>query len=92
MGDRFAGGLARTADERLHAGEEFGKREGLRQIIVTAALQPEYAVVEGGPRAEDQHGDGNLFLTQETQEREAVELGQVEVEHGGVVGDDPREV
>ena len=58
------GGAAGAADERLHAGEQFGKREGLGEVIVAAALQAEHAVVDGGAGAEDEHGRGDFFLAE----------------------------
>ena len=92
MGRILAARAAGAADERLHAGQQFGEREGFRQVIVAAALQAEHAVVEGGAGAEDQHRRGDFLLAQEPQQGQAVELGQVEVEHRGVVRDGFRQV
>ena len=46
--------LRGAADERLHAGKQFGKGKRLGEIIVAARLQAAHPVVHGTLRAEDE--------------------------------------
>ena len=80
--------LARAAaapQQRLHARQQLGERERLGQVIVAAGLQPLHAIVDGVARAEDQHRHLLLLRAQLLDQREAVELRQHHVDHGGVV-------
>ena len=60
------GGAGRAPDQRLHAGEQLGERERLRQVVVAAGLEPLDAVVDRVPRAQDQdrcpHAAGRASL------------------------------
>src|ERR1051325_8960849 len=44
-------GVRRAANQGLHAGEQFGKRKRLYEIIVAAGLQPAHAIIDRGLRA-----------------------------------------
>ena len=75
---------AATAQQRLHPREEFGKGEGLDQVVVGAAFQPAHAVFDGVARG--QHEDGRvLVLAHRGQDLEAVHAGQHDVQDDEVV-------
>ena len=84
---RRLGGVRGAANERLHAGQQFGKCKRLCQIIVAARLQAFHAVIHAGLRAEDEHGREDFVLAQLAEQRKAVELRQHDVEHRRVVSD-----
>src|SRR5581483_394442 len=79
------GGVGGAADERLDAGEQFGEGEGFGEVIVAAGLEAFDAVVHGGLGAEDDHRHAEALLAQTLDEAEAVELGEHDVDDGGVV-------
>ena len=76
-------GAARTAQERPHPASELPDREGLRDVVVGAELEPEHLVelvVAGG-----EHDDRHFALgAQALADLEAVELRQHDVEHDQV--------
>jgi hypothetical protein len=74
-----------AAAERLDAGDELVHREGFCEVIVGAGLESFDAVFDLAPGGEDEHAGGRTALTQAGENREAVERGQVEVEHDEVV-------
>ena len=82
----WLGGLGGAADEGLEAGGKLGKGEGLGQVIVGPGFQTLDAVVHGGLGAEDDDGSADFFGAEAMDQAEAVELGQHDVHHGGVIG------
>ncbi len=78
------GGGAAAADEGLEAREQLGEGERLGQVVVAAALQAGDTVVERALGAEDEDGDLDALGAPALDDAEAVELGQHEVDDGGV--------
>ncbi len=81
-------GLA-PAVERAHAGQEFGEGVGFDQIIVGPEVEAAQALFEFAAGGRHNDGKGGLGLAQEGEEREAIAVGQPEVEHdqvGDLVG------
>ncbi len=76
-------GRARMRDAKA-GGEPLVEVEGLRQIIVRAAVQPADAVARIGARGEDEDGRG-FRPAQAPQDLEAVHHRQHEIEHDGIV-------
>ena len=69
-----------SPDERLDARQQLGEREGFGEVVVAAGLQAPHAIVHGSPRAQNQHRRGPAPAAQLVDEREAVALGQHEVD------------
>jgi hypothetical protein len=65
---------------------KLGEGERLGQVIVAAGLEALDAVVHGGLGAEDDDGGADFLGAELLDEAQAVELGQHDVHHGGVVG------
>ena len=68
-------GLGGTANQGLDAGQQFGERKRLGQVIVTAGLEALDAVIHGSLGAEDQDRDADAFgakLLNEAQARRAL--------------------
>src|ERR1700722_8350881 len=79
------GSLRGAADQSVQAGGQFGEGKRLGQIIVTAGLQPFDAVVQRGFGAENDDGRADFLAAQALDQTQAVELGQHDIDHGGVV-------
>ena len=82
---RRLGRARRAADQRLHAREQLGERERLGQVVVAAGLQAADAVVDRPPRAQNQHRRRDAAPAQLLDERQAVALGQHQVDDRDVV-------
>src|SRR5882672_3745816 len=72
--------------ERADAGEQFGERERLDQVVVGAGVEAGDAIIDGVPCREQQDRRRHAPLAQIAQQREAVELGQEDIEQDDVVG------
>jgi hypothetical protein len=81
-----------SADHGSDAGEQLGEAEGLRDVVVGAAVESFDAVGDGVARGNDDHGDVGAGLSELADEGEAVEAGQVDVEEDEVVVAGAREV
>ena len=77
-------GRRRSPHQRLHAREQFGKGEGLGEVVVAAGLQAAHAIVHGVARAEDQHRHVLAAPAQRVDQREAVETGQAQIDDGDI--------
>ena len=76
---------AGAAEQRLHARQQLGEREGLGEVIVAAGLKALHAIVDRVPRAQDQHRRLDLLRAQLFDQRQAVEAGQHHVDDRRVV-------
>src|SRR5207248_5337026 len=78
-----------AAEDRAHAADELGDREGLRDVVVRACLEPEDAVDLGVHRG--QHQDRDVALAaQAPADLDPREAGQADVEDEDVVARRPR--
>ena len=78
--------LARAAQLRFEPRDQFLQRERLHQIVVGAAAQALHTIVQAAPRGQHQHGRRVLAMAQLAQDREAVSVGQTEIENDGRIG------
>ena len=83
-GRRF-GGACGAPHQRLHPREQLREREGLRQVVVAAGLQAPHAIVDGPSGAEDENGRRDAAAAELVDERQAVALGQHQVDDRDVV-------
>jgi hypothetical protein len=74
-----------AAVQHLHAGEQFGKRIGLGQIVVAAGAQAGHAVVHLAQRRQDQHGRRVATRAQARDDGQAVAARQHPVDHHHIV-------
>ncbi len=75
--------------DRLHACDQLGGRERLREVVVAAELEPEHAVDLSVTRGEEDHRNLRR-LPQALDHLEPVDVGEPDVEHheaGPVVAD-----
>ena len=70
-----------AARQRADARHQFGRGEGLDQVIVGAGLQPAYAVLDGIARGQQQYRGGVAARPQAAHDFEAVDAGQADVEY-----------
>ena len=63
---------------------QFAQVEGFRQVVVGTKIQTAHLVADPAARGQDQHG-GAPLLAQPAQHLEAIQDGQHEIEHDGVV-------
>ena len=82
---RGLGGGGGPADERLHAGEQLGEGEGLREVVVSPRLQAAHPVVHRALRAQEENWHAAAVGAQALHEADAVERGQHHVHDRGVV-------
>ena len=80
--DRGAGG---AADQGVHPRQQFGKREGLGQVVVPTCRQTGDAVVHRVPGAQDQHRGVDATLAHALDQAETIEVRQHQVDDGDVV-------
>ena len=73
------------SQERTQAGEQLGERERLLEVVVRAGVQAGDAVGELAARRQHENGRGDLLVTETTEEREAVDVGEAEIEHDDIV-------
>ena len=73
------GGAVDPAQHRLHAGDELGGGERLREVVVAAELEPEHPVDLAVAGGEEDHGHLRR-LPQPPAHLEAVDVGQADVE------------
>src|SRR6516165_5530143 len=79
--------LARTPQQRFQAGQQLLERKRLDEIVIGAAAQPSDAILQASTGGEHQNRQWILAPPYLSQDREAVAIGQAEVEHhGGVTG------
>jgi hypothetical protein len=64
------------AQQRLDTCEQFGKREGLRKIIITAAAQTPHPLVEARQSAENEHWRGFAEISQGCNNRYAIDAAR----------------
>ena len=83
--DRFLAAAAAAARQHLDAGEQFGERIGLGQIVVAAGAQALHAVVDLAERGQDQHRRLDALGAQFADHRQAIALGQHAVDDQHVV-------
>jgi hypothetical protein len=76
----------RTAHQRAQARQQFLGVEGLGQIVVGPCVKAGDLLAPGAARSQDQHRRGDAVLAPTLQHRDAVDLGQAQIEHDGVVG------
>ena len=74
-----------AADQRAHARLELGQVERLGHVVVGAEVEALDPLLERVARGEDQHRHARAPVAQAPQHRQAVELGQRDVEHHQVV-------
>ena len=72
-------------NERLQSREQLRERERLGEVVVAAGLQALDAIVHRVPGAQDQHRHLLALRAQLLDHRQAIELRQHDVHHGGVV-------
>ena len=65
---------------------EFREFERLRQIVISAGVEPAHAIVDGIPRGQQQDGQTVGLLTQPAAQFEPGHPGKHDVENGDVVG------
>src|SRR5215471_5885464 len=79
--------LAGTPQQRFQAGQQLLERKRLDEIVIGAAAQPADPILQASTGGENQHRYRIFAPTYLSQDREAVSVGQPEVEHhGGVTG------
>ena len=71
--------------QRLQAGEQLGEGERLREVVVTAALQPSDTIIHGSARGEDEHRGAHAPSTALPDEVQAVHARQDDIHDQGVV-------
>ena len=76
-----ARGRRGAAQQRAHARLEFGHRERLGQVVVGAEVEAVHAVLDRIARGQHQHAGRRAPRTQASQDLEAVDVGQPDVEH-----------
>ena len=74
----------RAPQEHLDACVQFGKREGLNQIVVSTCLQSQHAVLDAHPRCQHQNGCLPGFA-KSGEEAETVDPWEHRVQHQQVV-------
>ena len=74
-----------AADERPQAGEQLLDPEGFGEVVVGSAVDALHLFVPAAARGQHQNRQGEPGFTPAAQEREAIDAGQAEVEHHGVV-------
>ena len=82
-GGRMPGGPPQQGPE---ARQQLFGVEGLGQVVVGAGVEAGDLLAPGAAGGEDQHRSGHALLAPALEHRDAVDLGQAEVEHDGVVG------
>lgn len=75
-----------AAGQRIHAGQQFGKREGLHQVVVGAGVQPVDAVGDAAARGQHEHRRADAGGADRPQDTDAVQPGQHAVQDHQVVG------
>ena len=83
--DGFLALAAAAARQRLDAGEQFGERIGLGEIIVAAGAQALHPVVDLAERGQDQHRRLVALGAQFADHRQTVALGQHAIDDQHVV-------
>src|SRR6516162_9754785 len=79
--------LAGTPQQRFQAGQQLFERKRLDEIVVGAAAQSTDAILQASTGGEHQNRQRVLTPPYLSQDREAVAIGQPEVEnHGGIAG------
>mmetsp|Transcript_23212 Transcript_23212/g.54891 ORF Transcript_23212/g.54891 Transcript_23212/m.54891 type:complete len:717 (+) Transcript_23212:2869-5019(+) len=81
-----AGARLAAAHQRTGAGHQLGQREGLDEVVVSAALEATHPVLDRVPRGQDQRRHGQALDTHAAQGLETVDAGQADVEDQQVVG------
>ena len=76
----------RTAQQRPDARQHLLEMEGLRHIVVGAGVEALHLVAPAVARGEQQHRHGAAGAPPCLQHRDAVHLGQADVEDDGVIG------
>ena len=80
------GGVAFPApQERLEAGQQLRKGEGLGEIVVAARFEPRHPVVDLAESAQNEHRKALIGRPQGLHESETVESGEHAVHDSGIV-------
>jgi len=77
--------LARTPQQCFQAGQQLFECKRLDEIVIGAAAQPSDAILQASTGGEHQNRQRILAPPYLSQDREAVAIGQAEVEHHGSV-------
>ena len=85
-GELALGVAGRAAQQRAHARQHLLEMEGLGDVIVGAGVEALHLVAPAVARGEHQHRHGAAGAPPRLQHRNAVHLGQADVEDDGVVG------
>src|SRR5262245_8252065 len=88
IGDAKSGGLGGSTPpgQGAHARNDLGKREGLDQVVVGAAVESGQAIVECVARRKDEHGRMDTAAAKGAKDLKAVASGQHEIEQNHVEG------
>ena len=76
----------RTADQRAQAGQQLFHVKRFGQVIVGTGVNAGHFFVPLVTRREDQHRHGLTLPAPALEHADAVQLGQAEVQHHGVIG------
>ena len=82
--DHGVGHACAAANQRAEASEQLGESKRLDDIIIRAGVEPAHAVADTVAGGEDEHG-GFSGLPQSSQNLEAVQAGEQQVEHDRLV-------
>jgi hypothetical protein len=85
-GQRRRGVAGRAAQQGAQAGQQFLGVEGLGQVVVGPGVEAGDLVAPGAARGQDQHRRGDIAPPPALQHRDAVHLGQAEVEDHRIIG------
>ena len=85
-GELALGVAGRAAQQRAHARQHLLEVEGLGHIIVGAGIEALHLVAPAVARGQHQHRHGAAGAPPGLEHRDAVHLGQADVEDDGVVG------
>ena len=72
-------------DECPETRQDLFHPKGLRDIVVSAPVDPLHLLVPAAPRRQEQHGHRQALLAPSPQHREPIHLWQAEVQHHSVV-------
>lgn len=76
-----------TTDERAQAGEQLREEEGLHEIVVRTGVQPGDPILDAVTSRQHEHGRPDASFAQPPADLDAIEPGQHQIEHHGVVLD-----
>ena len=78
--------VALSPDQRAHPGEQFGKSEGLREVVIGAHVEAGHPVLNGSSCGQEQDRRAVAGHTESTADRESIEFGKHDVEDDEVIG------